>query len=186
MQFKIYQVDAFTDHLFGGNPAAVIPLKAWLSKELMQKIALENNLSETVFFVANETGFDIRWFTPEVEINLCGHATLASAFILFEKLGYNKESIVFQSASGPLTVTKKDGMLVMDFPSWEPKPLEEIDSNLSAILGEITILETHQYRDVLILLENEAAVKNCEPDFTLMKKYFNKMIITAKGDKVDF
>ncbi len=186
MQLKIYQVDAFTNKLFGGNPAAVIPLKTWLSKDLMQQIALENNLSETVFFVANQTGFDIRWFTPEVEINLCGHATLASAFILFEKLGYEKDSIVFQSASGSLIVTKKDDMLVMDFPSWEPKPLEEIDPNLSAVLGGVTILETHQYRDVLVLLENESAVKNCQPDFTLMKKYFSKMIITAKGDEVDF
>src|ERR1700710_1886353 len=86
MELKIYQVDAFTNKLFGGNPAAVIPLQRWPSKDLMQLIALENNLSETVFFVPNETGFDIRWFTPEVEINLCGHATLASAFILFEKL----------------------------------------------------------------------------------------------------
>lgn len=186
MQLKIYQVDAFTDNIFGGNPAAVIPLEHWLSKDLMQLIALENNLSETVFFVSNQTGFDIRWFTPEVEINLCGHATLASAFILFEKLGYKKDSVVFQSASGPLTVTKKDGMLMMDFPSWEPKELEAIDPNLSTVLGDITILETHQYRDILIVLENETAVQHCQPDFTLMKKHFNKMIITAKGDEVDF
>lgn len=186
MRLKIYQVDAFTNKLFGGNPAAVIPLETWLSTALMQQIALENNLSETVFFVKTETGFDIRWFTPEVEINLCGHATLASAFILFEKLGYEKDSIVFQSASGPLTVTKKDGMLLMDFPSWPPKALEEIDPVLSTILGNATIYETHQYRDMLVVLENETAVKNCQPDFTLMKKYFSKMIITAKGDEVDF
>lgn len=186
MQLKIYQVDAFTDKLFGGNPAAVIPLKSWLATELMQKVAQENNLSETVFFVANETVFDIRWFTPEVEINLCGHATLASAYILFEKLGYEKDNIIFQSASGPLTVTKKNDMLLMDFPSWEPKPLEEIDAMLSDILGGAEILETHQYRDIMVVLKNETAVKDCEPDFTLMKKHFNKIIITAKGDKVDF
>lgn len=186
MDLKIYQVDAFTNKLFGGNPAAVIPLEHWLSKDLMQLIALENNLSETVFFVPNETGFDIRWFTPEVEIDLCGHATLASAFIIFEKLGYPKNEIIFQSASGPLKVWKHNNMLLMDFPSWAPKPLATIDPNLYAVLGNVKIIETHQNRDTIVILENETAVQNCQPDFTLMKKHFGKMIITAKGNDVDF
>src|SRR4030095_3010741 len=109
MKLTLYQVDAFTDKLFGGNPAAVIPLKKWLPDELMQQIALENNLSETVFFVASEkkgVDYDIRWFTPELEINLCGHATLASAYVVFEILKEKKKKVVFDSKSGHLTVLK--------------------------------------------------------------------------------
>ena len=118
MKYSLYQVDAFTDKLFGGNPAAVIPLSEWPAEELMQRIAMENNLSETVYFVPSknpDTDFDIRWFTPVLEINLCGHATLASAFILFEKLSYDKPAIRFQSKSGALSVTKKNGRMVGSF-----------------------------------------------------------------------
>src|ERR671912_335485 len=109
MTHAIYQVDAFTDKLFGGNPAAVIPLEKWVGDSQMQSVAMENNLSETVFFVPSHTpdaDYEIRWFTPVLEINLCGHATLASAYILFEKLGYLKQSIRFHCKSGLLSVTK--------------------------------------------------------------------------------
>ena len=110
MKLKLYQVDAFTDKLFGGNPAAVVPLKKWIPDELMQKLAMENNLAETVFFVPSvnkNADYDIRWFTPVLEINLCGHATLASAFVIFTILKAKKRSVVFSSKSGLLTVKNK-------------------------------------------------------------------------------
>ncbi len=190
MKLVLYQADAFTKKLFGGNPAAVIPLDKWLDDALMQQLAVENNLSETVFFVPAATAaadYDIRWFTPAVEINLCGHATLASAYILYSRLGFNKPSLKFNSKSGVLTITKKeDGIITMDFPSWKPERLNDYDASLSAILGGAEIVGVYKYRDFLVELQNEAAIKNCQPDFTLMKKHFDKMIITAPGKNVDF
>lgn len=185
----IYQVDAFTSKLFGGNPAAVIPLDAWISDELMQQLALENNLSETVFFVPSSNAasdYDIRWFTPAVEINLCGHATLASAYVLFNILGFQKSQLKFSSKSGILTITKEGDKFKMDFPSWKPERLNEYPEVLSTILGGLPIVGVYKYRDTLVELEDEEAVKKCEPDLTLMKKFFDKMIITAPGKDVDF
>lgn len=184
MKLTLYQIDAFTNKLFGGNPAAVIPLQQWLDTELMQKIALENNLSETVFFVPSTTAgadFDIRWFTPEVEINLCGHATLASAYTLFNILHFDQPEIKFSSKSGILKVSQNNGLITMDFPSWKPERLDIYPNDLSAILGGIEIVGVYQYRDILVELLNEEAVKNCVPDFSLMKKHIDKMIITAPG-----
>jgi len=189
MELTIYQADAFTTQLFSGNPAAVIPLQQWLPDDTMQNIAAENNLSETVFFVPSgdaASDFDIRWFTPEVEINLCGHATLASAFILFSQLHFEKETIVFSSKSGLLKVVQQNDMLVLDFPSWKPLPKTDYPEMLSTALGQAFIVEVFQYRDLLVVLENEAAVVACEPDFTLLKKMGEKVIITAKGNDVDF
>ena len=189
MKLSLYQVDAFTDKLFGGNPAAVIPLKKWISDELMQKIALENNLSETVFFVASKekaVDYDIRWFTPEVEINLCGHATLASAYVIFNILKSKKKKVVFHSKSGLLTVTKKGKLLEMDFPSWKPEKITDYPPELIASLGNPEIAGVYQYRDYLVELTNEEAVKSMVPDFTLMKKAVEKVIITAPGKDVDF
>jgi len=197
MKLSLYQVDAFTDKLFGGNPAAVVPLTEWLDTALMQQLALENNLSETVFFVPSSssplgggqegaTDYDIRWFTPEVEINLCGHATLASAYVLFNILGFDKPELKFICKSGILTITKEGDLITMDFPSWKPAPLSEYNPSLSQVLGDAVIKNVYQYRDLLVELEDEAAVKNCDPDFTLMKKHFDKIIITAKGNSADF
>lgn len=196
MKLRLYQIDAFASHLFKGNPAAVIPLKKWLPTELMQQIALENNLSETVFFVASKekgVDYDVKWFTPEVEINLCGHATLASAYVIFKILKTKKKKVVFNSKSGRLTVMKdlKSPPLggfrgFMDFPSWKPERLTEYPTELGAVLGNPEIVGVYKYRDVLVELVNEEAVLNCQPDFTLMKKYFDKMIITAPGREVDF
>ncbi len=189
MKFTLYQIDAFTGKLFGGNPAAVIPLQKWLDTELMQKIALENNLSETVFFVpleSTDADFQIRWFTPEVEINLCGHATLASAFVLFNILSFEKQEIKFKCQSGILKVTKKENLIIMDFPSWKPERLDIYPNDLSNILGNLEIVGVYQNRDILVELLNEDAVKNCTPDFTLMKKDIDKMIVTAPGKVVDF
>ncbi len=189
MRLPIYQIAAFTCKLFKGNPAAVIPLDCWISETLMQNIALENNLSETVFFVAStntDADFDIRWFTPAVEINLCGHATLATAFVLFNFLGFDKKVLKFNSKSGILTVTKKEELLTMDFPSWKPERLDVYPDSLNEILGEVKIVSVYKYRDILIELASEEDVKNCQPDFNLMQKHFDTMIITAQGKKVDF
>jgi len=185
----LYQIDAFTDKLFCGNPAAVIPLEKWLDEKLMQQIAMENNLSETVFFVPslNKTSdFEIRWFTPEVEINLCGHATLASAHVLFNILNFDKPEIRFSSLSGILKVTRENDLICMDFPSWKPERLDIYPDELSVILDHAEIVGVYKHRDILVELLNEDVVKNCSPDFSLMKKYIDKMIITAPGKNVDF
>ena len=190
MSLTIYQIDAFTDKLFGGNPAAVIPLENWIDEKLMQKIALENNLSETAFFVpaVNSDGadFEIRWFTPTVEINLCGHATLASAFVLFNILNLDKPIINFHSQSGVLRVTHDDGFISMDFPSWEPEVFNDPPVQLKDALGGVDISGLYKNRDLLVLLPDEDAVRNCTPDFALIHKTGYKIIITAPGNKVDF
>lgn len=189
MKLTIYQVDAFTDKLFRGNPAAVIPLDSWLDSALMQKIALENNLSETVFFVPaskKDSDFEIRWFTPEVEINLCGHATLASAYVLFNQLHFDKPEIRFSSLSGILKVTRENDLVCMDFPSWKPERLDIYPDELSAILDHAEIVGVYKNRDILVELMDEAAIQKCDPDFSLMKKHIDKMIITAPGKHVDF
>jgi PhzF family phenazine biosynthesis protein len=199
MKLTIYQVDAFTDKPFGGNPAAVIPLSSWLDTAMMQQIALENNLSETVFFVpaggdSSPSGggregaadFEIRWFTPAIEINLCGHATLATAYVLYNFLNFNKPEIRFSSQSGILKVTMENGLICMDFPSWKPERLDIYPDELSDMLDNAEIVGVYKHRDILVELVNEDAVKKCNPDLTLMKKHIDKMIITAPGKQVDF
>ncbi|MCY7311002.1 MAG: PhzF family phenazine biosynthesis protein [Chitinophagaceae bacterium] len=189
MKLTLYQVDAFTNKLFGGNPAAVIPLKKWIDDELMQKLAMENNLAETVFFVPSKTkkiDFDIRWFTPAFEINLCGHATLASAHVIFEILKTKKKKVVFDSKSGLLTVTKKKNLLEMDFPSWAPERITEYPDELLACLGNPEIAGVYKNREYLVELMNEEAISNCNPDFLLMKKVDKMVIITAPGKGIDF
>lgn len=188
-KYKIYQADAFAHKLFGGNPAAVIPLQHWLSSELMLKIAQENNQSETVFFVPSETpgaDYDIRWFTPGFEINLCGHATLASAYILFEKMNFNKPKLVFSSQSGLLTVTKEGNRYCMDFPSWKPERKDNYPPELLPSLGNPDVVGVYFYREWVVELNNEKAVRECTPDFTLMRKLNEMVIITAPGDEADF
>ncbi|MEL7120053.1 MAG: PhzF family phenazine biosynthesis isomerase, partial [Bacteroidota bacterium] len=121
MTIAVFQIDAFTDRLFGGNPAAVCPLDVWLEDDLLQNIALENNLAETAFFTPLENGnYHLRWFTPEIEMDLCGHATLASAFVLFNELGHQGEHILFETNSGMLTVRKENDLLELNFPSRPP------------------------------------------------------------------
>lgn len=195
MTLPIFQIDAFTSKLFGGNPAAVIPLKEWISPKLMQQISLENNVSDTAFFVPHTSSvndveqidFDIRWFTPTNEINLCGHATMASAFYLFNYAGLSKETILFSSPSGLLRITQNAGLLSMDFPSWKPVKVEgEIPPFLKEALGGVNILGLYKYRDLIVEVEDEDAVRYNQPNFTLMKKHFDKIIITAKGEQVDF
>ncbi|MDP9229708.1 MAG: PhzF family phenazine biosynthesis protein [Bacteroidota bacterium] len=196
MVLKLYQIDAFTGKIFAGNPAAVIPLEKWIDDDLMQQIAMENNLSETVFFVPvsspsagggrGEAGYDIRWFTPELEINLCGHATLASAYVLYNLLGYKKSNLIFNSKSGKLEVKKEDELLTMNFPSWKPEKVLDYSPHLQQALGVKEIIGVYKHRDLLVELNNEDDVKYAAPDFTLLKKSGDKVIITAPGKEVDF
>lgn len=189
MKLDLFQVDAFTNKLFGGNPAAIVPLKKWLPEETMQQIAMENNLAETAFFVPSknkDSDYDIRWFTPAIEINLCGHATLASAFLVFDVLQVKKKKVVFSSKSGLLTVTRGKKILEMDFPSWPPEKITEYPADLLASLDNPEIAGVYQNREYLVELTNEEAVKNCQPDFSLMKKLGKMVIITAPGKEVDF
>jgi PhzF family phenazine biosynthesis protein len=193
MKLTIFQVDAFTNKLFSGNPAAIIPLTNWIDDQLMQQIAIENNLAETAFFVPlsdseHDADYHIRWFTPGAEINLCGHATLGSAFVLFNYLGFNKPSVTFNSMSGLLTVSKASTYLAMDFPSWMPERVidfEEMDT-LKKALGVQEILGVYKNRDLVVELNREEDVKNANPDFTLIKKLGYKIIITAPGHETDF
>ena len=186
MKLTIYQIDAFAEKLFTGNPAAVIPLDKWLDDSMMQKIAMENNLAETAFFVKTANGYDIRWFTPELEINLCGHATLASAFVLYNFLGYSHPQIQFQCKSGPLAVYREGELIHLDFPSWNPERLDEYPHELVNAIGNIEISGVYKNRDYLIELNQEEDVVKCKPDFSLLKKVNGMLIITAPGKEVDF
>src|SRR5690349_21328751 len=189
MKLTLYQVDAFSDKLFGGNPAAVVPLKKWIPEELMQKLAMENNLAETVYFVPSDhkgVDYDIRWFTPTIEINLCGHATLASAYTIFNILEEKKKTVVFSSKSGLLTVKKKKDILEMDFPSWKPERIDNYHSDLANALGVKEILGVYKYRDLLVELNSEEEVRRVSPDFTLLKGVGAPVCITAPGKNVDF
>ena len=157
MELTLYQVDAFTDKLFGGNPAAVCPLETWLETDLMQKIAAENNLAETAFFVPNGTGFDLRWFTPGMEVDLCGHATLATAHVLFQHLSYRGEQIRFQTRSGELTVRKAGNRYEMNFPS-QPPSTEEVPTELLSALGVEARYVGQSVNYYFVTVANEAAV----------------------------
>ncbi len=185
---SIYQVDAFTEHVFEGNPAAICPLQAWLPDDVMQKIAMENNLAETAFIVAYEDAWQIRWFTPAVEVALCGHATLAAAHCFYEQLGYDKKEIRFFSKSGWLTVSKKNnGQLTLDFPA---DHATEITVPPEAIFEGLGINHCTVYKgkfDYLLELENEAAIKALKPDFRKLGTLDSRgILVTAKGDHSDF
>lgn len=190
MQLSIYQVDAFTNKLFHGNPAAIVPLEDWLSDEEMQQIAMENNVAETAFFVpSKEEGidYDIRWFTPAIEINLCGHATLGSAFILYNYLDFKKPQLNFFCKSGKLAVEKRADVFVMDFPSWKPERITEYPDGLLKAMNLKDVVGIYKKRDILIELQNEDEVKKCTPDFSALKATGCKVIITAPGSGgVDF
>src|SRR3984957_14841723 len=135
LKIPMYQVDAFSGHVFSGNPAAVCPLESWLSDAQMQSIAAENNLAETAFFVKNGAGYKLRWFTPMVEVDLCGHATLASAFIILNDLTPGERSVSFETKSGTLTVTRDGDLYAMDFPSRPPPPCTDAYPTLISALG---------------------------------------------------
>lgn len=186
MNLKIYQLDAFTDKIFGGNPAAVIPLNDWLSDELMQKIALENNLAETAFYVLENDKFHIRWFTPTVEVDLCGHATLATAYQIFNYENYPKSIIEFTSKSGILKVEKQGDLLELDFPMDKLIPAKTPQALIDSL--EATPIETLKgLTDYMLVFNNEAQIKAFKPDFRKMSEVDCRgVIVTAKGDEVDF
>lgn len=183
---NIFQVDAFNNAVFKGNPAAVCPLEKWISDELMQAIAEENNLSETVFFVKNENSFDIKWFTPTCEIDLCGHATLAAAHIIFSELNFKEKQLEFNSKSGKLTVTKSENWYTLNFPSEEFTEIETPDFLKQAL--NVPVLKTFTGKwKLLVELENEAVIKNLNPNFHLLTQLESSgIIVTAKGDTADF
>lgn len=199
MILNIYQVDAFAEKVFTGNPAAVVPLDDWIEDELMQKIAMENNLSETAFFVKNddasissptgggrEGAFHLRWFTPAYEIDLCGHATLASAYVIKNFIEPHVAEInFFTQKAGLLKAFAKDGLYTLDFPSRPPQPCGAPEPLLKS-LGVRNVVEVLKSRDYFVVLPNEEAVKNVEPDFTLMKELDAiSVIVTAKGQSAD-
>lgn len=185
MKIKQYQVDAFATRAFEGNPAAVLPLEHWLDDHLLQAIAEENNLSETAFFVPNKKGFDLRWFTPVKEVNLCGHATLASAHVIFNILGYAQSTITFQTCSGELFVTKQGDLLQMDFPAYPPIPCE-ISEILVQGLG-MRPLEVWAADDYLAVFDSEATIRAITPNQALLSQLdLRGIIVTAPGSDVDF
>lgn len=188
MNLTIYQVDAFTKEVFKGNPAAVCPLTEWLPDETMQRIALENNLAETAFFVKNGDVYEIRWFTPLIEVNLCGHATLASAHVIFNELGESASVIKLHShRSGELSVEKQGERLILDFPSYNLNEIE-IDEKLVEAVGKrpLQTWET-QGNMVFMLFERESDIAAIEPEMSALAKIpFDEVIVTAKGDSADF
>lgn len=186
MKLEIYQIDAFASDIFKGNPAAVCPLENWIDAELMQKIALENNLSETVFFVRNADVYEIRWFTPTFEIDLCGHATLASAFVIFDILKLETDKIRFHShKSGELSVEKNGDVFTLDFPS---RPVAKCDApeGLIEAIGKQP-KEILKARDYFLVYETEQEVLDIEPNFSkLLEIDAHGFIVTAKGENSDF
>jgi PhzF family phenazine biosynthesis protein len=187
MKLPVYIVDAFTDKLFGGNPAAVCPLEHWLSDSLMQHLATENNLAETVFFVKDDGRYNIRWFTPATEVKLCGHATLASAHIMFTELGYTDDVIEFNSLSGILKVKRtEDEKIQIDFPANPPERTNDIPDGLFEGLGieDVPVFKSFDY---MVVLPTQRDVETLNPDFkTLTKVKSRGVIATAPGDETDF
>ena len=186
MQLPIYQIDAFTDQIFGGNPAAVCPLESWLPDTLMQSIASENNLAETAFFVKENDTYRIRWFTPATEVNLCGHATLASAYVLFECLEISANSIHFTSLSGSLYVTKDtEGTLTMDFPKAKMERCATPQA-LWESLGAHPI-ECFKGEDYMAILDSEETLVNIQPDLRQMATLpVRGVVVTSRGEDCDF
>lgn len=189
MRALLYQVDAFADRVFEGNPAAVVPLDAWPSGEVMQAIAAENNLAETAFFAPEGEGYRLRWFTPAVEVELCGHATLASAHVLFNHLGHAKPEIRFETRSGTLAVKREGDRLAMDFPAAKPKPYPAPESIAEALGGKPLVwLKTS---NLMAVFDNAKEVVALEPDFPalgrLLAPHNAGLIATAPGmDGFDF
>ncbi len=185
MKLDIYQVDAFSQAPFGGNPAAVCPLTEWLSDEQLQNIAAENNLSETAYFVPRGDIYELRWFTPEVEVDLCGHATLAAAWVLIHQLADAPEVLRFATRSGELRVTRNGDELAMDFPAKQPHPCARPAGMLSALgIEQADVFSTDDY---IVLLEDEAQVAALKPDFARLKGLPKRGIaVTAKSARFDF
>lgn len=184
----IYQLDAFTSALFGGNPAAVVPLDTWLPDATMQAIAAENNLAETAFYVPTPTGFWLRWFTPTVEVDLCGHATLATAYVIFKIQKYAAPLIRFQSRSGELGVRQEGEWLVLDFPADVLAPVANVPPALLESLSDVRPVAVLKGKtDYLVVFDNQAQIEALQPDFKRMATVAARgVIVTAPGHDVDF
>jgi PhzF family phenazine biosynthesis protein len=185
MEIPIYQVDAFSASVFSGNPAAVCPLTSWLPDDKLQAIAAENNLAETAFFVRKDGNFELRWFTPVCEVDLCGHATLASAFVLFHELGEAGNIVRFNTRSGELSVSRENGQLFLNFPSRPPREVTADPRLISALGGKPT--EILAARDYLVCYASDEEVKALSPDMEALKKLDRAAcIVTAPGRDCDF
>lgn len=186
-EIDFYMVDAFTDRTFGGNAAAVCPLNSWLPDETLLQMAKQHNQSETAFFVANDGGFELRWFTTLYEINLCGHATLAAAHVIWTHLGYDQPVIRFNTRFvGDLNVSRNDGWLTLDFPAWGSDIVTNPPALLFSSLGIDGAQEVRVGRDYIVVLENQQQVEAITPDINGMIPLGKMVCITAPGDKADF
>ncbi len=184
MRIPMYQIDAFTDRLFGGNPAAVCPLEEWLPDATMQAIAAENNLSETAFFVPEGDGFRLRWFTPVREVDLCGHATLASAHAIFWYLDEGRSRVEFATRSGPLEVALRDNLLVMDLPAYPAIPAEAPKGLIEALGCEPESVLSANY--LMAVYKDEEAIRSLRPDISAMERSgIDEVLVTAPGRDCD-
>ncbi len=186
MKIPLYQIDVFTQKLFGGNPAAICQLTHWLDDNTLQNIAIENNLAETAYFVKKDNLYEIRWFMPHAEIDLCGHATLASAYVIFNYLDHSINEITFSSKSGILKAKKEEnGSITLDFPSRPPKAIEIPKEIFGALKAKP--IEAFAARDLVITLSSEEDVLAETPKLELLKELpYLCIIITAKGKNSDF
>jgi PhzF family phenazine biosynthesis protein len=187
MKLNLYQIDAFTDKIFGGNPACVVPLESWLPNDLLLKIAKENAVAETAFFVDKGDKIHLRWFTPEIEMDLCGHATLATVHCLKTILNYKSNTIVFETLSGDLTVIVENDLYKMDFPSRMPIPatLPEVITDSLSIKPKVVL----KSRDYVLVYDDETQIRNIVINRSLFDQINlapGGVIITAKGDDCDF
>lgn len=187
MEIPFYQVDAFAAKLFSGNPAAVCLLNDWLDDAVLQAIAAENNLSETAFLVRRGSAVELRWFTPRVEVALCGHATLAAAFVLFSRKAWEQENIHFMTRlSGELIVTRKNDLLEMNFPA-RPAKAQAAPTGLASALGVKPVDAFSSEEDILVLLDSEKSVRQTTPDFTALAAIpCRGVIVSAPGEQCDF
>ena len=183
---KYYVVDAFSEHVFHGNPAGVCLVDSLLDGETMQSIAAENNLAETAFIIPKGNDFDLRWFTPTVEMDLCGHATLASAFVISNFINKNMDTVKFNTLSGVLEVTKRGDLFEMDFPARKPQKIQ-LHPLMEQALG-CSVIGAYQSRDCVLLVESERAVQAIIPNMELLGQIPDSfaVIVTAKGSSVDF
>ncbi len=188
LQIPIYQIDAFTETLFGGNPAAVCPLERWLDDDVLQSIASENNLSETAFFVAEGAGFRLRWFTPSVEFDLCGHATLAAGYVILNHLMLLSREVAFETRSGTLNVRRNGKGLTMDFPALPPGEVFAPERAILEAMGLapqlcMRIRELHGSPYIFLVYETQSQVAGLKPTYSILHA---NVIATAPGDNVDF
>ncbi|HZV79109.1 MAG TPA: PhzF family phenazine biosynthesis protein [Candidatus Binatus sp.] len=186
MRIPLYQIDAFTSRVFGGNPAAVCPLDSWLPDATMQAIGLENNLSETAFIVRTGDDYQIRWFTPACEVDLCGHATLASGYAVFHILDPSRNTVTFSSKSGPLNVKRQDDTIIMDFPARPAKPIDPPSGLLEALnVKPSAVLKAVDY---MAVFDRESDVRSLRPDYNKLAALdgVRAFICTAPGDDADF